>query len=570
MDGAQRDPVMGCLMCDSLYVKANGELPCWDDVGEDLVLGTIDEDTLLTDTEERLLDAARLVDLRRAFLEGRDPHPGLCSKCAVRGHGVVTSLRPETIRVLHIEPAYLCQLACPQCIAPKLRLRLKKPPYYMSLSFYEALLRRLQEDGVRSIRLVHFEGRGDPLLNEELGEMIRCTRKMVPESFIKVTSHGNYPFKPWMLDSGLDLLRLSVDGAFEASYSRYRVGGALESPLRLMRSIRDNRRGTESRLRVEWKYILFEWNDSDEEIRRAARLADDLKVDLRFCLTHTPGRSRRFQSLGDLRNTLAACAPRAGRSVTFQLKPGPGDASIGHVVAEHVEALLLSALKCYNSGRSDEAEVYLAEALASDPGLSPADLKTRGGNPVREALEQILSACAFPSTLSALANIQLAIGEWEAAEQLFRAYLSLAPEAPDQPEVEQLLIALSVRRCLGHAVDRFEEAEAARVLQAELAALSMDPGFSDRELQHEPAEPVRGLLPAILSRCRYPKTILTLAQLRLLVKDFASAETLFKHYLKSSPRSEIESVLAYLEAIRRARRFLPLKRLLSRLVKVGR
>jgi len=30
-----------CGMCNSLYVKANGELQCWDDVGEDLILGTL-------------------------------------------------------------------------------------------------------------------------------------------------------------------------------------------------------------------------------------------------------------------------------------------------------------------------------------------------------------------------------------------------------------------------------------------------------------------------------------------------------------------------------------------------
>jgi hypothetical protein len=36
------EPHRGCLMCDSLYIKANGEMPCWDDVGESRVLRKLD------------------------------------------------------------------------------------------------------------------------------------------------------------------------------------------------------------------------------------------------------------------------------------------------------------------------------------------------------------------------------------------------------------------------------------------------------------------------------------------------------------------------------------------------
>ncbi len=34
-------PLRGCIMCNSLYVKANGEVPCWEDVGEDLIFRTL-------------------------------------------------------------------------------------------------------------------------------------------------------------------------------------------------------------------------------------------------------------------------------------------------------------------------------------------------------------------------------------------------------------------------------------------------------------------------------------------------------------------------------------------------
>ncbi len=563
MDNTPQSIATGCLMCDSLYVKANGEVPCWDDAGEDLILRTIGEQDLLAQREQRLFDFPALVAIRRAFLEGRDPHLDLCSKCAVRGHGAATSLHPEAIRVLHIEPAYLCQLACPQCIAPKLRLQLKGPPYYMSLSFYEALLRQLREEGIHAIRLVHFEGRGDPLLNQDLGEIIRCTRAIYPDAYIKVTTHGNYPFKSWMLDSDLDLLRLSVDGAFEDSYAKYRVGGKLQVALDLMKAIRDNRRKITSRLRVEWKYILFEWNDSDDEIREAARLADELEVDLRFCLTHTLGKSKRFQSMAALSDILDNLAPLAAQAITFQLKVGPSDASIRHVVAEHAEALLLSSLKSYRSGRSQAGRSYLIKALTYDPGLDASEVEACGEHPAKEHLDRIISNVAFPSTFSALANIHLTLEEWEVAEQMFRGYLSLAPDASDRVKVEQLLIDLSVNNCLGCALAQAGSIEPTRVFCAELALLKIDPGFAETELQTKQGDPVCKLLPRVLATCRYPSTVFTLARLRSMQEDFDSAVILFNHYLKSAPGNERPIVLKHLNAVRRARIPRTVKRLLD-------
>lgn len=133
--GADR-PVVGCIMCDSLYVKPTGNLPCWDDVGEDLILRTLDERKLIAGEEEPVFSTPELVDIRKAFLEQRVPHEDFCHRCPLYGHGVARSLTPTTMNVLHVEPAYLCQLACPQCFLPKERLTLEKPPYYMTLDFY--------------------------------------------------------------------------------------------------------------------------------------------------------------------------------------------------------------------------------------------------------------------------------------------------------------------------------------------------------------------------------------------------------------------------------------------------
>ncbi len=44
-----------------------------------------------------------------------------------------------------------------------------------------------------------------------------------------------------------------------------------------------------------WKYILFEFNDSDEEIWEAQNVAQELKVDaLLFVYTHSKFKSQRY------------------------------------------------------------------------------------------------------------------------------------------------------------------------------------------------------------------------------------------------------------------------------------
>src|SRR5262245_23143630 len=108
-------PVRGCLMCHSLYVKANGEMPCWDDAGEALTLRTLTESGLQNGSEQPIFYGAELQHIRQSFRDGRDPHAGVCDRCAVRGHnGIETTLFPSVLEVLHLEASYLCHLSCPQ------------------------------------------------------------------------------------------------------------------------------------------------------------------------------------------------------------------------------------------------------------------------------------------------------------------------------------------------------------------------------------------------------------------------------------------------------------------------
>jgi hypothetical protein len=54
-------------MCQSLYVKANGDLPCWDDAGEELILRTLNPNRLQHGAEETIFYSPPLQHIRQSF-----------------------------------------------------------------------------------------------------------------------------------------------------------------------------------------------------------------------------------------------------------------------------------------------------------------------------------------------------------------------------------------------------------------------------------------------------------------------------------------------------------------------
>ena len=72
-----------CIMSSALYLRANLELPCWDDVGESKVLRILETDKLAAGSELNLTDFSELRHIRNSFAKGKVPHPNLCERCGV-------------------------------------------------------------------------------------------------------------------------------------------------------------------------------------------------------------------------------------------------------------------------------------------------------------------------------------------------------------------------------------------------------------------------------------------------------------------------------------------------------
>jgi len=98
--------------------------------------------------------------------------------------------------------------------------------------------------------------------------------------------------------SGIDELTFSIDGSSHESYVQDRQRGDFEKAIRNLRAVVDEKRRNGRDVPfVNWRYILFTHNDTDEQMSRARALAADIGVDrLSWEITDHPEDmfSRRF------------------------------------------------------------------------------------------------------------------------------------------------------------------------------------------------------------------------------------------------------------------------------------
>jgi MoaA/NifB/PqqE/SkfB family radical SAM enzyme len=157
------------------------------------------------------------------------------------------------------------------------------------------VVRRVVTDASPGLERIDLYQYGEPFLYRHLLDALRHIRQVTPPTTIAISTDG-MQVRPAVEEAIaseelLDWLIFSIDGCDEDSYRRYRIGGTFDVAFRNMVSFFTRAAGT--RLRVVWQYVVFEWNDRDEQFERAIRMAKELGITLWFDFAHTWGRSRR-------------------------------------------------------------------------------------------------------------------------------------------------------------------------------------------------------------------------------------------------------------------------------------
>jgi hypothetical protein len=242
---------------------------------------------------------------------------------------------------LYIECTAACNISCDQaCCAPETGITRTRQAGMLDFD----LFRRVVDEAGPTLVRIDFFNYGEAFLHKRAVEMCEYIKTAFPHIYLYTSTNGlafSEEQVRRLVRSGIDEVTFSIDGATADSYAKYRRRGDFDKALRNLRAAADEKRGSGRDVPViNWRYILFTHNDSDEEMQRARGLAADIGVD-RLCweLTDHPENmySRRFlpgapelaaiqHEIWDdnnLGNAIAGATPRAQIDVKAPLAPLP-------------------------------------------------------------------------------------------------------------------------------------------------------------------------------------------------------------------------------------------------------
>ena len=173
-----------------------------------------------------------------------------------------------------IEPTNCCNLKCPLCLTGIESLG--RPKGKMTLGQFEAIIDEIKGYVLR----LEIAGCGEPFLNPDLCKMIRYASDA--GVWVHLDTNGiliNTEQKVCeLINSGLGLLNMSIDGASQETYEEYRVGGKLQVVIKNLKLL------IEEKVRQDGPYPEIVWQvvvtrNNEHEIEEMQRMADTLGVD---------------------------------------------------------------------------------------------------------------------------------------------------------------------------------------------------------------------------------------------------------------------------------------------------
>ncbi len=254
-----------CINAD-LTVSCN----CVDYRGEG-ILGDLKEQTLA-----EIFSGVTAQRFRETLAQGRHAIPQCagCGDLRFVDHAEAERRCSEyhTPRIgIMVENTSSCNLKCRFCrrdLAHRLRQRNS-----LSLDDVRKVSSIVREYGIGQ---VSYHNLGEPFLSPRIRKELHILRQENPNVILQLSTNG------LLIDTDdkreaallLNTMFISIDGPTQEILVKYQVGGDFDRAYRNMKDLVAfrNARGLTSPV-IEWKYVVFSWNDADEHIEQAIDLA---------------------------------------------------------------------------------------------------------------------------------------------------------------------------------------------------------------------------------------------------------------------------------------------------------
>jgi hypothetical protein len=302
-------PSMVCQpIFEELCIHANGDIVCWScDANGQHVYGNVFADRIAD-----VYNGPGYRAIREWQLQSRPDTwcPAVDRHCPLRVVPATTDqdTRKCRVKILKLEPVTYCNIHCPVC---PVETAFKQIPAVRERRANKLLPLETMLDVVAQLpdleTILYFDY-GEPFLHKDTIPFLREVRRTRPRVEIVTNTNGLVitpaQIKALATEALMDRVVFSIDGATPDSYRKYRVGGTFSKAVGKMKALADACReagtwrkyvtGSRGRVQITWQYILFEWNDSDEELALARQLARYIDVPIEWVITSGYGASKRF------------------------------------------------------------------------------------------------------------------------------------------------------------------------------------------------------------------------------------------------------------------------------------
>jgi len=278
-----------------------------------------------------ILSCTRCGDLKRASRsEVREPNhtgnghqtsPAKANK-DVNGGGPARFSGPKPrlpYRGMLLENTVRCNIDCLGCDRQSAaRIRTSKQMDLEQLSTMADLVHELKLEKLFYLNL------GEPFLSPNIGQELPLLRKKNPDCHIIISSNAILLNNDSKREAALSASHIffSIAGIDDDMLKKYEKYGSFEKAYANMKALVEyrNARGL-SRPFIEWKYLLFNWNDRREVLDRAIRMAKAAKVDaISFWPTSNPAYGYSFRYRLGLLDDIGV-ANWKGRELDLRLNP---------------------------------------------------------------------------------------------------------------------------------------------------------------------------------------------------------------------------------------------------------
>ncbi|HWB63440.1 MAG TPA: radical SAM protein, partial [Chitinophagales bacterium] len=124
---------------------------------------------------------------------------------------------------ISVEPTTNCNLGCPEC--PSGLKQFTRPTGNMNMTFYQRTIDELEDNLI----YLYFYFQGEPYMNPGFLDMVKYAAAKNIYTVTSTNAHFLTERKAReTVESGLDRILISIDGATQKTYEQYRVGGSLE------------------------------------------------------------------------------------------------------------------------------------------------------------------------------------------------------------------------------------------------------------------------------------------------------------------------------------------------------